>query len=367
MAGMDALAGLRAAYLQGSHTADELVALARALPGWPSESVQARLDADVLDAPEARRWPPAARHTRAFLRALVRSLEADAEEEGACEALLVRYAALPSALPSDHALAHRHFRLAPDSSARSVVVRCTEGWGGGSETGGCLWDGGMWLAEYAAHRCDMFRDRTVLELGAGCGLLSCVLAAASRAAAVVATDGHSSALANCKHNLEANGLRPGEVGALPEVVQRLAATRVAARDPARADATECHCARLDWEDVRPGSAVGAALAELGADVVLGADCVYDASQLDALARTLAIAAPRAALVLLALKRRNELTRAAFDDALRAHGLAAAEEAWHEGWAAEGAWRKCDAADVALLRIRAVGADAASAGSSAGAA
>ncbi len=71
--------------------------------------------------------------------------------------------------------------------------------------GVALWPAAIALAHEVAARADAFRDRWVLELGAGTGLPG--LVAASLGGRVVQTDRDELALAVCKRNGERNGVR----------------------------------------------------------------------------------------------------------------------------------------------------------------
>jgi methyltransferase-like protein 23 len=71
--------------------------------------------------------------------------------------------------------------------------------------GVALWPAAIALAHDVASRADAFRDRRVLELGAGTGLPGIV--AASLGARVVQTDRHELAMSVCKRNGELNGVQ----------------------------------------------------------------------------------------------------------------------------------------------------------------
>ncbi len=70
--------------------------------------------------------------------------------------------------------------------------------------GVALWPASIALAHEVASRAEAFRDRRVLELGAGTGLPGII--AASLGAGVVQTDRHELALSVCKRNGERNGI-----------------------------------------------------------------------------------------------------------------------------------------------------------------
>ncbi|KAK6057706.1 hypothetical protein COOONC_04738, partial [Cooperia oncophora] len=127
----------------------------------------------------------------------------------------------------------------------SFVVHLKQSW---NENGvaGVLWDSAIVLSEYLNTHVELVRDRRVLELGAGVGLPS-IIAAKLSASKVLATD-QPSAISLLRENLIAN-LREEEMTAASTVP-------------------------LDWT----------ALPEepLSADIILGADLVYNAEVFEAL-------------------------------------------------------------------------------------
>ncbi|KAG8470820.1 hypothetical protein KFE25_009241 [Diacronema lutheri] len=340
---------LRATYLQGQAACDELVLLARALPEWPLAAAQAAVVDGVLACAPAREFPPNSRRTSRFVRLLVRALEDESDVEEIDERLLRMCATLPmTPLVAAPELAYLHFHVGAD--AAPIVLRAADAWGAGAETGCCVWDAGAWLAFYALARPELFASRCVVELGSGCGLLSCLLARECAASELVATDVYGATVDNLRANLRRNG------GADVPV---LAAHGVAAHVALRRDQglpTVC-CATLDWTE--PTLASATALAAVTPDVVVAADCVYSEELLDGLARTIrALLARPSAIALVASKRRSEETLRAFEAALVRHGLQGIEEAIgppraeSDSDARERAqlWRLCDPSDVSLLRI-----------------
>lgn len=55
------------------------------------------------------------------------------------------------------------------------------------DSGGSIWNGGYYLSKYLLHHADMVRNKTVLELGSGCGLTG-IVAGVCKAKHVVLTD-----------------------------------------------------------------------------------------------------------------------------------------------------------------------------------
>lgn len=337
---------LREAFL-GGWPLDELWSLTQALPSWPSEDAQAQLVDGVLDCPRARSFPPNRRRTARFLKAVSRALEEDGSVE-VDERLLQMYALLPGT-PSggEPELAYVHYALG--DGGPPVVLRAADAWGAGAETGCCVWDAGAWLASFALARLELFASRSVVELGTGCGLLSCLLASRCEPRALVATDVYRPTLDNLRHNLQCNGLADAPVLPAGEVPSYLAGRR-------REGKPAVCCASLDW--LEPSLAGASALAELEPDIIVAADCVYSEELVDGLARTLrALLARPTAVALVASKRRNARTWSAFEAALERHGLRSEEDAISAGTERGGCagraqrrWRLSDPSDITLLRL-----------------
>lgn len=132
-----------------------------------------------------------------------------------------------------------------------------------------LWRGAVAMCDYLwAHRGRLLRDRVLVELGAGCGLVS--LLAARGGACVLLTDAPPAVLDNAAHNMmEADEATRGRVR-----VRRLDWAEPITRllpEPPRASAFEWSeaDAQLLWTS----------------DLVLCADCVYDVAATEMLLRT----------------------------------------------------------------------------------
>ncbi|KAJ1621936.1 hypothetical protein T492DRAFT_1065707 [Pavlovales sp. CCMP2436] len=343
---------LRVGFLQG-WPLGELMALAGAVPGWPSEKAQAAVFDAIFGDHGARAFPPSVRRTAKLLKLLLKALEDGDEEVEMDERLLHTYASLPVATPGDGVeWSYLHYHLAVD--APPIVLRTADAFGRGAETGSVVWDAGVWLACYALARPELFAARRLVELGAGCGLLSCALARQCAPRELIATDAYEETLANVQHNLDANGIPDVPVLASDAVAPYVRARR--SGSPA-GEGVVC-CARLDWFDPEAASALGA----LEPDLVLAADCVYNEDLLDGLVRTIrALITPSssrpAASALIASKRRSEQTWAVFQAALARHNLRSEEEDiscsrgdLEGGAGCAGLWRLCDPTDITLLRL-----------------
>ncbi|KAK4534207.1 hypothetical protein CDCA_CDCA01G0232 [Cyanidium caldarium] len=157
------------------------------------------------------------------------------------------------------------------ASAEHEVQRC-DPW----RTGTTLWDAGLVLAHWLLREPQLVHGKRCLELGAGVGLVSCVVCLL-QPETVVATD------------LEA---------VVPLLANNLAAASRAARELTGDAAHSPTCGRegavvpLQWGCPKDAQRV---LAEHGPfDVILGADLVYNSEAVEPLAATLCALTERAA-------------------------------------------------------------------------
>jgi predicted nicotinamide N-methyase len=197
--------------------------------------------------------------------------------------------------------------------------------GGAGSTGTMVWDScHRLLAELAALPDSALRGRRVLELGAGCGLLS--IAAARRGARVLATDGDAFALSNLRRNLVLNAALLAGAGG----------TSGGASGGGGSNGSSCGDDAGDTRE--PGQGVQLQLLAWGNDAhvavlhaahpdfkepdwVLASDLLYDVDAHAPLLRALLslVRSPRT-LVLLSYRVRNAAREEAFFDAACAAGL-----------------------------------------------
>jgi len=226
------------------------------LPEWHDVDGQAQLlQAIALDSDSAAVDPV---YRQRLLKVVVTALQKlDVElHEGLLEAYL---AGLSSGEPPRWAV--QTYEVEPGQRLR---LRVHNGIGGGTETGGVVWPAALVLCSWLLRQpAGAFDGLDVLELGAGTGLCGLALAQCRPLRRCTLTDVVPATLDNLRHNL----------GALP---------------PA---AAPCRAAALDW--CAPDAFL-AAEAD-GADLLLGADLVYEPALAAPLAATLAalLAAPRA--------------------------------------------------------------------------
>jgi hypothetical protein len=200
------------------------------------------------------------------------------------------------------------FRFGADGNPNMIEVALAVLPGGA--IGSVVWRGAVVLCELLARRRALVAGRRVLELGAGVGLVALV-AARLGAASVLATDapGAEDVLRLLRQNVEEGSGVAAAAAATEET------------EPAAAAATTTsavvHVAALAWGATTwPGGGEAA-----DADLILGADVVYEPTSALMLAETLALALPPSGITrecLLSYKERG--AGEAFFAALRAHGL-----------------------------------------------
>jgi len=159
-------------------------------------------------------------------------------------------------------------------------------------TGLKTWRASLVLAEYLAQNPDLIRNKSVLELGSGVGFLGIVLAtlqvsAKNPVGRIVLTDVNPHVLARCEDNL---ALSCNQSSVHPNV----------------------HTRELDWMDAlreSRRSVLESFLSDASADLIIGADLVFDPSIIPALVSTLkmGLSSSTTTCGLIALTVRNEST------------------------------------------------------------
>ena len=164
----------------------------------------------------------------------------------------------------------------------------------GSEPGECVWDSAVALSAWLVSQpADSLQGRHAIELGAGTGLVGCVLARYVSLGSLALTDSVPEVLDILRYNCSVN---------------------------CPSDEPVC-VRRLDWED--PDESQGLAPVP---DLILGADLVYDPALVLPLVRTLArllVACAPGGVALIAGERR-EPAWSLFMAAVAEHGLAVQE-------------------------------------------
>lgn len=202
------------------------------------------------------------------------------------------------------AIANQSHPATGNSKQEPLVVTCRVA-SVFNEVGLKIWEAGWYLAEYIITHPHVFTDQTVLELGAGVGFTSLVLAGVAQPKRVLLSDYGSSVMQNLRYNAEIN-----------------------------APHFQCpvDVLTLDWDTWDP-SEDEEAEAALRPDILLAGDCVYDVASFPSLVRVLQVFLgsalpsgatmnkPRERSAIFAATIRNQKTFQAFLDHLEAFEIA----------------------------------------------
>ncbi|XP_029945462.1 protein-lysine N-methyltransferase EEF2KMT isoform X2 [Salarias fasciatus] len=235
--------------------------------------------------PLCRSFPPSVRYRRLFLSELIRL------EAAGCDPLDELYDALGEVVgEAEGSECYKSYFL-PCGGAVSLlekVALISEG-----TTGLVTWEAALYLAEWALDHREFFSDRTVLELGSGVGLTGVAICRSCRPRRFVFSDCHAAVLQALRDNVRLNGL---DGRAAPAVSVR----------------------RLDWT-----TATEDELREVGADVVIAADVVYDPDVAHSLVELLRLVLTRSSpppAVLVCCAVRNPQTYGGFRRQLESRGI-----------------------------------------------
>ncbi|KAM9392282.1 protein-lysine N-methyltransferase EEF2KMT isoform 2-T2 [Pholidichthys leucotaenia] len=187
--------------------------------------------------PLCRKFPLSVKYRRLFLSELIR------REAAGCDPLDELYDALGEVLGAEEANECYKSYLLPSGDVVSLlenVAVISEG-----TTGLVTWEAALYLAEWALDHEQVFTGRTVLELGSGVGLTGITICRCCSPNKFVFSDCHATVLQKLRENVQLNGLSE----------QTSSTVRVE---------------ELDWT-----AATEEKLGQIGADVVIAADVVYD--------------------------------------------------------------------------------------------
>ncbi|XP_077591520.1 protein-lysine N-methyltransferase EEF2KMT isoform X2 [Stigmatopora nigra] len=187
-----------------------------------------------------RKFPPSPRYRKSFLSELIKRVEA-----AACEPMDELYDALAEVVAAPEMAEGYRTYLLPCGESVSLlesVALISKG-----TTGLVTWEAALYLTEWALDHPKMFTGRRVLELGSGAGLTGIAVCCSCAPSSYVFSDCHPSVLRRLRDNLNLNGL-----------------------DDANAAGVEITVEELDWTDVNEEC-----VRDIGADVLVAADVVYD--------------------------------------------------------------------------------------------
>lgn len=101
---------------------------------------------------------------------------------------------------------YKHYQIPLNENGRSEVVVLKENRNKISQgtTGLNVWESALAISEWAIQNKDMFCDRNILELGAGTGLSSLIIAKSCAPKSIHITDGNDKVIANLLENVANN-------------------------------------------------------------------------------------------------------------------------------------------------------------------
>ena len=180
------------------------------------------------------------------------------------------------------------------------------------------WTAGEFLSSWLDSRPGLLRGRSVLELGSGSGITGVfVLKRLRDIRRYTFTDCHLKVLDNLRRNVINN------LGASGEIVS----DDSEGLEMRTEDNTEVRVTDLDWVSFseRPGDS------DVSADVILGADIVFDPDLIPSLVTTVKILLSRSGhgLAVIACCVRNEETFLAFEKSLSDQGLKFTKDLLHD--------------------------------------
>jgi len=280
-------------------------------PTLTLEDVTLELYEATVGSELERKFPVDSQYCSRYCRLMLRLLE-NSDAEQLQELLYEKVGKLYSSSQSDDDVAaYRTYFLSASQPDLTVSVRESRAVISGGTTGLSTWTAGQSLAGWLDSRPHLLSGNTILELGAGAGLTGIFALKRWRTEIreYTFTDCHTKVLDNLKHNLRTN-LADWRCSQDSEVFQLENAE----------DKTLARVRGLDWETFSETEA-------LCADLILGADIVFDPSLLPSLVNTLRalLANRKKSRALLACCVRNMQTFHLFLSLLTENNLSFAQE------------------------------------------
>lgn len=252
---------------------------------------------NTVQHPVAKRFPPTTSYARMFLKSFIEQIEGSNQE--VCEDVYLVYTDLISqcaSLSTD--LCYRTYRLQPDCILTIKETRklITDG-----TTGLYTWEAGHVLAEWCSENKPMFRNKKVLELGSGLGLMGLAVIKVCEPASYIFTDLPATVLTTLAENVKINLENDSnyEFSSNCDWTNGMETSY---------NHTKVNVRRLDWEQDS---------CDITTDIILAADVVYDPAIVKCLVGTLKTALNNnpSAVAVVACTLRNSDTLGFFRDVL----------------------------------------------------
>lgn len=298
---------------------------------------------NTLHHPTACLYHPPLSYSRSFLKSIISKLEDEGTE--VVDEIYETYAELMSR--KDESDSELCFKTYVIDSTNCVILKESRNLVSNGTTGLCTWQASQYLCEWIADHKGIFRNRVVLELGSGLGLLGLILCKLCQPREVILSDCHDEVIRCLIDNVERNISKQQE-----EEEEALSERLVSSSEGGHAviDKRKRPCKpwkggqleslvqfnrsnvtvlKLNWETISDESLE--ALAS-DVDVIIAADVVYDDSIIPALVRNLsglldefrdnaaANSRPSRKMLFVCSTIRNSTTRDHFLSACREAGL-----------------------------------------------
>ncbi|KAJ7420246.1 Protein-lysine N-methyltransferase EEF2KMT [Pitangus sulphuratus] len=232
---------------------------------WPEleQNLRAAPDSSLLQDilhqtilhPLCVKYPPSTKYRRCFLTELIKK-----HESTAAEPLDELYDTLADVLKEEESTQCYKNYLLPTGD---WVTLCeSTALISGGTTGLVTWDAALHLAGWAGGNPELFRARTVLELGSGVGFTGIAICKTCQPKTYIFSDCHPRVLSQLGENIHLNGFEPTWC-----IQTELRGQEVEAKNCPN---PKVIVAELDW-----GSVTEEQLGGVQADVVIAADVVYD--------------------------------------------------------------------------------------------
>jgi predicted nicotinamide N-methyase len=170
-----------------------------------------------------------------------------------------------------------------------------------------IWRASLYLGDFLLSNSDFFRNKSVLELGAGTGISSLIAGMVVQGGEIIATDYDDTVLELCEANVSENKQQ--------DVVKVRAIDWMDARwETSSSDGFQLR----DAADGKFGWTQSEQHELQNVDVIVCADCVYDDDLTDALFRVLEKIMPATAVLYAALEKRFNFCLSAMDEVANGH-------------------------------------------------